>query len=353
MKRIVTFAGLALFAAPLQGEAPSALAPSEIVAAAPAGDWVAIAPADLLVMDLAPDAGGRARRVVIQLMPPPFSQGWIGNIRKLAVAHWWDGLSINRVQDNYVVQWGDAEAEDAAQAKRLPAGLARQAEADYVVRVKWEPIPDPITDAFEARPTILAREGFGDEAERPAPPVGYPNPPVPRDSYVKATGFYLGWPLGGERAPRDRPELPGHVLAEAWPVHCYGMVGVGRNLSPDTGSGAELYAVIGHAPRHLDRNIAVVGRVIEGIEHLSSLPRGTGALGFYEQPEQRVRIASIRLGGEVAGLPSYQYLSTDSESFARYADARANRRDAFFIWPAGGADICNLPVPVRRAGGGQ
>ena len=133
-----------------------------------------------------------------------------------------------------------------------------------------------------------------------------------------------------------------------WPVHCYGMVGVGRNLSPDTGSGAELYTVIGHAPRHLDRNIALVGRVIEGIEHLSSLPRGTGALGFYETPEERTKIVSVRLGSEVPALPAYEYLSTETATFARYADARANRRDPFFIKPAGGADICNIPVPVRR-----
>ena len=128
------------------------------------------------------------------------------------------------------------------------------------------------------------------------------------------------------------------------------MVGVGRNLSPDTGSGAELYTVIGHAPRHLDRNIAVVGRVISGIENLSSLPRGTGALGFYEKAEARVGITSIRLASELpaADEPRFEYLSTESETFAAYADARANRRDAFFNVPAGGADICNIPVPVRK-----
>ena len=126
------------------------------------------------------------------------------------------------------------------------------------------------------------------------------------------------------------------------------MVGVGRDLPPNTGSGAELYTVIGHAPRHLDRNIALVGRVIEGIEHLSSLPRGTKALGFYATAEERTPIVSIRLGTEVPGLPAYEYLSTESASFAKYADARANRRDSFFIRPAGGADICNIPVPVRR-----
>jgi peptidylprolyl isomerase len=140
---------------------------------------------------------------------------------------------------------------------------------------------------------------------------------------------------------------------QVWPVHCYGMVGVGRGMPPDTGSGAELYTVIGHAPRHLDRNIALVGRVVEGIEHLSSLPRGTEALGFYKTAAERVPIRSIRVASDLpaAEQPRFQYLSTESQTFAVYAEARANRRDPFFIQPAGGADICNIPVPVRRAPG--
>jgi peptidylprolyl isomerase len=129
------------------------------------------------------------------------------------------------------------------------------------------------------------------------------------------------------------------------------MVGVGRNYSPDTGSGAELYTVIGHAPRHLDRNIALVGRVIGGMEHLSSLPRGKGALGFYsaEERDKRTPILTVRIASELPEeeRPLYEYLSTESETFAAYAEARANRRDPFFIVPAGGADICNIPVPVR------
>jgi peptidylprolyl isomerase len=283
-------------------EAKTYPAPSEIVAAAKSDDWVAIAPSDVLVMDLAPDSKGKSRRVIIQLMPAPFSQGWVSNIRKLAAAHWWDGTSINRVQDNYVVQWGDA-----TEKKALPQGLAIVDAKDYVT-------PD-----WPTKDWILARAD------------GRP------DAYAGAHGFYLGWPLA-----QGREGL--------WPVHCYGMVGVGRNLSPDTGTGAELYTVIGHAPRHLDRNIALVGRVIEGIEHMSSLPRGTGALGFYEKEEERVPILSVQLGNAAKDVPAFEYLSTDSKSFAAYADARANRRDAFFNIPAGGADICNIPVPIRRKG---
>ena len=278
-----------LLQAAAQAPAAAPKTPSEIVAAAPASDWVDMAADDLLVMQLA-----SGKRVVIQLMPKPFSQLWIANIRTLARAHWWDGTSINRVQDNYVVQWGDA-----TEKKPLPAGMLEASERDY--------------SSPDAR--------FSSSKQ---------------DAYAP-TKHIRGWPFASNGQ-------------SGWPVHCYGMVGVGRNLSPDAGNGAELYTVIGHAPRHLDRNIALVGRVVEGIEHLSSLPRGTGTLGVYEQAEQRVPIASIRMASDLpeAERPRFQFLSTESANFAAYADARANRKDAFFNIPAGGADVCNVPVPVRR-----
>ena len=334
---------------------PSPLAPSEIVAAAPKGDWVAIAASDLLVMELAPDAKGKPRRVVIQLMPAPFSQGWIGNIRKLATAHWWDGLTINRVQDNYVVQWGDGNADDPKLARKLPSDLMSIAEQCYSIRFFDELCQltsstnsDPESEAKFAMAAAteaaeaVSREEFEDPSMASTKTANAPEGWHQRDSVAPWVEFYKGWLVASDDIGKE-PMF--------WPVHCYGMVGVGRDLSPNTGSGAELYVVIGHAPRHLDRNIALVGRVVEGIEHLSSLPRGTGGLGFYETPEERTGIRSIRLASEMETdkpLPQYEYLSTESASFARYGDARANRRDAFFIRPAGGADICNIPVPVRR-----
>ena len=290
--------------------------PGEIVAAAPASEWIAIAPEDLLVMTLAPGAEGKAREVVIQLMPPPFSQGWVENIRTLARAGWYDGIAVTRVQDNYVVQWGDPHAEDEAKAKPLPDGLR-------VMRA----------DAYTANATTTAIHEMPPSEGKRSVHHGR------GDAYAEFTGFTRGWPTAYDHE-------------REWPVHCYGMVGVGRSYSPDTGSGAELYTVIGHAPRHLDRNIALVGRVVEGIEHLSSLPRGTGPLGFYEDPAQNVPIRSIRVASDLpeGEQPRFEYLSTEGETFARYAEARANRRDPFFIVPAGGADICNIPVPVRRVG---
>ncbi|MBA3577837.1 MAG: peptidylprolyl isomerase [Sphingomonas sp.] len=267
--------------------------PSEIVAQSPASAWKAISPEDLLVMQLR--GGGR---VVIQLAPA-FAPIHVANIRALARANWWDSSAIYRVQDNYVVQWGKNESEDP-----FPAGVVAKPPAEY------------------ARPL----KGLS------VHPLGFP------DSYAPRAGFALGWPVATD--PKS---------GTANLTHCYGYVGVGRGLSPDTGTGGELYAVIGHSPRHLDRNIAVVGRVVSGIEGLSSLPRGTEALGFYKERSQDVAITNIRLASQLppADRPSFQYLDTSSAAFAAFVRARANRNDDFFIRPAGGTDVCNVQVPVR------
>lgn len=269
--------------------------PSAVVAQAPASAWRAVPAQDLLVMTI---EGGK--RVVIQLAPQ-FGPRHVANIRALATAHWWDGTSINRVQDNYVVQWGDA-----TEKKPLPAGLAPTSPADYV-----QPL-----GGMKAKLT----------------PLPYPDP------YARATGFIDGWPVA----------IDGDA---AWLPHCYGMIGVGRNMSPDAGTGAELYTVIGQAPRQLDRNIAVVGRVVEGMTALTSLPRGSGELGFYTDAERKLPIVSVRLASDLpqAEQPHVQVMDTGSASFADYLRLRANRKDDFYDRPAGGVDLCNAPVPVRLA----
>jgi peptidylprolyl isomerase len=268
--------------------------PSEIVAEAPASAWKDISPDDLLVMELKTGA-----RVVIQLAPQ-FAPVHVANIRALAKGGWWTGAAIYRVQDNYVVQWGNNES-----TKPLPAGVVAKPPAEYHRALKG-----------------LAVRALGSP-----------------DAYAPSAGFAGGWPIGYD------PKAGTANLA-----HCYGYVGVGRDLSPDTGTGGELYAVIGHAPRHLDRNIAVVGRVIEGIDRLSSMQRGTEALGFIKDESRHVPISSVRLASEIpaAERPAFQFMDTGNSTFAAYLKGRANRQDDFFIRPAGGVDLCNVNVPVRR-----
>jgi peptidylprolyl isomerase len=247
-----------------------------------------------MVMDLK-DGG----RVVIQLAPS-FAPVHVRNIKALARSSYWDGATIYRVQDNYVAQWGLNDSD-----KPWPAGVNAKPPAEYWRKLKGLSIK----------------------------PLGY------ADQYAPAAGFADGWPVAYS------PKAGWATL-----THCYGTVGVGRNLAPDTGTGGELYAIIGQPTRHMDRNLAIVGRVVDGIDRLSSLPRGTEALGFYKDKAQYVPIASIRLATQMAAAerPSYEYLDTKSASFARYLYLKANRHDDFYTIPAGGVDLCSVPVPVRK-----
>ncbi|GAA4024635.1 peptidylprolyl isomerase [Sphingomonas swuensis] len=277
-----------------QAAAAKPLTPSDIVAQAPATAWETLSPDDLMVIDYAD-----GQRTVIQLAPA-FAPVHVANIRALARADYWKASSVYRVQDNYVAQWGVNEG-----GPTMPASVVRKPPAEY----------------HRAMAGLAIR------------PLGFADPYAPR------VGHALGWPIAYN--PRNgRANL----------AHCYGMVGVGRDMAPDTGTGGELYAVIGQAPRHLDRNIALVGRVVEGIENLSALPRGTEALGFYKAGTVARAIRTVRLASALpaAGRPSFQVMRTGSASFAAYVRARANRNDAFFQVPAGGVDLCNAPVPVRR-----
>lgn len=323
--RLLPALALAFAAPAVAQEVAEPPTPASIVAAAPASDWRAIDPADLLVMTLAPDRDGKPRQVVIQLLPSPFSQGWVGNVRTLAKAHWWDGTSVYRVVDNWVAQWGDVD-----ETKALPEGLREVPESEYET-----------TDAPFTTPAVGTYFVLNSGAESPAVVAGKV---VLRDAtQIQYATFFMGFPFAGY-------ENPHHGIT--WPIHCYGSVGVARDLE-STGTGSELYAVIGHAPRQLDRNIAVVGRVIEGIEHLSTLPRGKGDAGVYDDAALRVPIISVRLGNEVPEFPQprFEYLASDSASFAEYVRIRANRNDAFYKVPAGGIDVCNVQVPIRRMPG--
>lgn len=270
---------------------------ADILKNAPADAWASIAADDLLLIDMAD-----GRRVTIWLASG-YAPVHVANIRTIARSGWWRDSWVYRVQDNYVTQWGDP-----TEKKVPPPGINATPPAEY----DWPAAKSSVT-----------RNPFS-------------------DAYARQTGFSDdGWAIAGNGKRQ-------------WLPHCYGAVGVSRNFAPDTGTGTDLYTVIGHAPRHLDRNIALVGRVIDGMAALSALPRGTGGgLGLYENVKLYVPIAQIRLASDlpVAEQPHWDYLKPRTPSFAAYRDSRANRQPPFFTVPANAADLCNIPVPVRRVVG--
>jgi cyclophilin family peptidyl-prolyl cis-trans isomerase len=249
---------------------------AQVLESAQPGDWRRPDPGNLLYLELP------AGRVVIELAPR-FAPAHVANIQALAREKFFDGLPVSRVQDNFVVQWGDAD---------------------------------------KIRPTETASRKLPDETvlawNKSLPIVKLPD----ADGYAPESGWLDGFPVGIERKPSG----------QVWMTHCYGVLGVGRDNWPDNGSGAELYVVIGQAPRQLDRNIVTAG-----------------ALGYYEKPEQRTLISRARIAADLPETErtALEVLRTDTPLFTRYVEARRNRRDDWYLVPAGHTDVCSISIPVR------
>lgn len=265
---------------------------AEIIAASGPADWRAMDEGNAIYVELA------SGRVIIELAPA-FAPLHVANIKALAREGYYDGVWIVRSQDNYVVQWADPDGTRAIKTgkRTLPAEFTRAMAAD----LPFNRLPD--------------LDGY-------APQVGYSNSfPAARD------------PAAGR----------------AWLTHCYGMVGAGRDNDADSGGGTELYVVNGHAPRHLDRNVTLVGRVVKGIELLTSLPRGTAPMGYFEKPEQRIRVLSIRVAADVPekDRTPIEVMRTDTSTFEALIESRRNRPDEWYKVKAGHIELCNVPIPTR------
>ncbi|MBY0574347.1 MAG: peptidylprolyl isomerase [Undibacterium sp.] len=269
---------------------------ADVLKASSASDWHALNPENTMYLEM------EKGRVII-VLAPEFAPNNVANIKALVREGYFDGLAIIRSQDNYVAQWGDPHDED--NQKREIKTAKQKVAAEFTV---------PYVKAFPFT-RLKDLDGY-------APEVGHVN------------GFAAG------RDPKSKT---------TWLSHCYSAVGVARGNEADSGNGSSLYVVTGHAPRQLDRNITVVGRVVQGMELLSSLPRGTGALGFYEKAEQRSAIKSIRMASEVSETERshLESLRTDTPTFQALIEAQRNRGGDWYKVAAGHIDLCNVPLPVR------
>ena len=285
---------LAAMAAPTK-ELPPKPSVGDIVKASPQADWRQLDPANTLYMDLP------TGRVIIELAPA-FAPNHAANIRTLAKEGYWDGLWIYRTQDNFVVQWGDPRDDKPKAIGTAKAKLEQEFTVPMKNDTQFTRLPD--------------KDGY-------APQVGHSN------------GF-----------PSARDPKTG----QTWLAHCYGMVGVARGNESDSGNGGTLYTVIGNSPRHLDRNITVVGRIVSGMPLLSVLPRGPAPMGMFEKEEQWVPIKSVKLAADVpeAERSKFEVMRTESASFKSVIEAQRNRGGPWTKYAAGHVDLCNVPIPVRE-----
>lgn len=298
----LALAALALLAAGSAGAAPAKpekeLPPkpslADVLKASKPGDWRALDPDNTLYMDLPTGRG------IIELAPS-FAPATAANIRALVREKYFDDLFIIRSQDGFVVQWGDPDEENPK-----PFKAAKTIKAEFTAPIK------------SAGSFTRLKDG---------------------DVYAPQVGHVEGFP-----AARDP------ASGQTWLVHCPAMIGVARDTGSDTGNGSQLYVVTGHAPRHLDRNITVVGRVVQGMPLLSVQPRGTGAAGFYEKPEQRMPLKLVRMAADVpeAERSRLEVMRTDSATYQAVVEAQRNRGGPWTKVAAGRIDLCNAPIPVRE-----
>ena len=291
----------AALAAQAQASAPAAAKPrttADILRDAPASAWRHPDPNDVLAMTL-------PSGVVWIELAPRFAPHHVANIRTLVAQHYFDGLAVIRVQDNFVAQWGDRAANDEDTAHVRSLGAAQ---------TKLQP-------EFSIPDAGLKINRLKD-----------------RDVWAPVTGFVDGFPVAAD--PKTH---------RAWIAHCYGTIGAGRGDAVDSANGAELYAVIGQSPRGLDLNITPVARVLQGMEQLSSLPRGGQNMGFYDKPEQDVRILKVERLADMpeATRPDIRVLRTDVPQWNEIIELRRNRKDDWYVHKAGAIDLCNITVPVK------
>ena len=313
--RLAIFAiAAACFSPALAQEEAPAPTPAEILAAAPAEHWLTIPVSDLMILTLPDAADGSKRQAVIQLLPGALSGGHVRNVRKLAGSHWWDGTKIYRVARDFVTQFGGNP-----DAKPLPKGLETVPESEYynaALGAKRD------TDRAALQAALAYSNQYQGTDIQPLMKMIYEN------TGAQSVGFGGGWPIGSDQQGR------------AYPLTCRGALSPAHYDPPDTGSGAELSVITGEAARSLDTTFGMVGRVIDGLEHLQNLPLGTDPGGFYADKSQYVPISSIRLASELplAEQPHYEYLASYSPALLQYIAAHG-----------GYGNICTVPVPIRKA----
>ena len=134
-----------------------------------------------------------------------------------------------------------------------------------------------------------------------------------------------------------------------WLTHCYGMVGVGRENDENSGGGTELYVIIGHIPRNLDRQLTMLGRVVQGMEIMSPPSARHGRCSASTRRRKNTSTMPTSRSPQTCRRPAHplEIMRTDSESFATLVNSRRWRKDDFYKNPVGRIGLCNVTVPVQ------
>lgn len=249
--------------------------------------------------------------VVIELNPT-FAPKTVAYFKSLLEEQFYRGTSFYRVIDGFVAQGGDESDIDGSQ-------ITKTLKAEF--EIDWPKKPEDKKKAKNWQPMSWT-------------------PVQTDDMFAPFTGFIDGFP-----AARD--EKKG---GKAWLTHCPGTVAMARNDDPDS-SATDFYIVIGQAPRYLDRNLTVFGRVVWGMDVVQRIKRGpTLDNGIIEEDLERSWIKRMRLASSLEPDERLDIwvADTNNQGFKKSLKERRDRKHKFFHHkPPRVLDICQVPVPAR------
>lgn len=252
--------------------------------------WRQLEPDNLVFMELGEG------RVIIELNPA-FAPKTVAQFRQLVQDGFYDGLSFYRVIDGFVAQGGDgSDLGELSDVPLIEAEFERKGSPDLPFRSVQKP-----------------------------------------DLFAPETGFTDGF-----AAARDDDRI--------WLTHCPGVVAMARNEDKDS-SRTDFYIVLGQAPRYLDRNMNVFGRVVHGMEVVQKIHRGPADRnGIVRDESAASRIRSMKLGSDIpdGDRPAVYVMDTESDGFEDLLRNRKNRSQRFFHnKPPEVLDVCQVPMAGR------
>ncbi len=253
--------------------------------------WREVDPENTVFMDLAQG------RVVIELNPT-FAPKTVAQFKRLVQSRFYDGLSFYRVIDGFVAQGGDGS--DLGELSEVPL-IDAEFELDWSDKLPFVQVQEP-------------------------------------DLFAAQTGF-----IDGFAAARDERH------EKVWLTHCPGVIAMARNNDPDS-SRTDFYFVIGQAPRYLDRNLNIFGRVVDGMEFVQRIQRGPADNnGVFRDETASTRILSMKLLSEYPEEEQLKVfvMDTNSKAFADVLTDRRTRKAEVFSSPAPAGAGC-LPGSGRR-----
>lgn len=255
-----------------------------LCAQAPApADWRPLAAENTLVVDTS------RGRIVVE-MRPEFAPLAVQRVKLLAREGVYDGLLFHRVIDGFVAQTGNPNNRDGGTSAH----------------------PDlPPEFTFKLTPggaqTVVVRRSDG------------------------TAGFLGSAPFEAvsEREARRAPDR----LMRAWGAYCAGVVGMGRQADPGTAN-SEIFFMREPA-RRLDRDYAVWGRVVQGLDVVRAIEVG-------EPPADPDRMVRVRVAADLppAERPALEVLNERGPAFARRVGELKAKAGAGF-------SVCDVGIPVR------